>query len=353
MEANMNYKQKKKIFNVALVLALILSLITPFQNFSKAADVIKVADAIANNTGTATVEGYIVGYYTATNAFTTDPTKFKDDTNLAIADSIDETDPTKVLPVQLTNTANFRTDFGLKTNPGNVGKKVQISGTLVAYFSVPGLKTPTAMTFVGSTAPETKVAEVTATPAAGAVEADTKVALATTTVGAKIYYTTDGTVPTASSTEYTAPITIEAAKTIKALAIKNGLDNSNVATFAYTILTESTVAQVRAMKIDSNVQTSGIVTAVLGRAIYFQDATAGLVAYTPPTSTTVKPGDVITVKGKLVEFSGLLEIEATHENIVVTGTAPIPAAELLPAAGFQESKEGMLVKVRNVTINSL
>jgi uncharacterized protein len=351
----MNYKQKKKLFNVALVFALILSLITPFQNVSNATDVIKVADAIANNTGTATVEGYIVGYYTGTNAFTTDPTKFKDDTNLAIADSIDETDPTKVLPVQLTNTANFRTDFGLKANPGNVGKKIQVSGSLVLYFTVPGLKTPTGLVFVGNTqepAP-TKVAEVKATPAEGAVEAGTTITLATATADAKIYYTTDGTVPTASSTEYTAPITIEAAKTIKALAIKNGLDNSNVATFAYTILTESTVAQVRAMKIDSNVQTSGIVTAVLGRAIYFQDATAGLVAYTPTDSTEVVPGSVITVKGKLIEYSGLLEIDAPHENIKVTGTASIPAAKLIAAADFAESIEGTLVKVKNVTVNSL
>jgi uncharacterized protein len=199
----------------------------------------------------------------------------------------------------------------------------------------------------------TQVEAVTASPAQGAVDAGTTVTLTSATADAKIFYTTDGTVPTALSTEYTAPITIDAAKTIKAIAIKTGLDNSAVATFTYTLLAEKTVAQVRAMPLESNVQTSGIVTAVLGRAIYFQDATAGLVAYTPPTSTTVQPGDVISVKGKLVEFSGLLEIEATHENIVVTGTAPIPAAELLPASGFQETKEGKLVKVRNVTINSL
>jgi uncharacterized protein len=352
MEANMNYKQKKKIFNVALVFALILSLITPFQNVSRAADVIKVADAIANNTGNATVEGYIVGYYTGTNAFTADPTKFKDDTNLAIADSIDETDPTKVLPVQLTNTANYRTDFGLKTNPGNVGKKVQVSGALVAYFSVPGLKTPTAMTFVGSTAPETKVAEVTATPAAGAVEADTKVALATATADAKIYYTTDGSAPTASSTEYTAPITIDSAKTIKAIAIKSGLENSDVATFAYTILSESTIAQVRGMTLKSNVQTTGVVTAVIGRTIYIQDATSSIVVYTPTDSGVVLPGHHIRVKGELTEYSTLLEINVNHEDIEILGTVAVPAAELLTAAQLQEDKEAKLVKVKNVTVGA-
>jgi uncharacterized protein len=197
-----------------------------------------------------------------------------------------------------------------------------------------------------------QVETVTASPAQGAVDAGTTVSLTTATADAKIYYTTDGTEPTVSSTEYTAPIIIDAAKTIKAIAVKTGLANSAVATFTYSLLTEKTVAEVRAMPIDSNVQTSGIVTAVLGRAIYFQDATAGLVAYTP-TNSTIEPGSVISVKGKLIEFSGLLEIDAPHENITVTGTAPIPAAELVTAADFKESKEGTLVKVRNVTVNTL
>ena len=55
-------KQKKKTFNLVLVFALIFSLFTPFSaNVSKAAEIISVSDAIANNSGTATVEGYIVG----------------------------------------------------------------------------------------------------------------------------------------------------------------------------------------------------------------------------------------------------------------------------------------------------
>ena len=53
---------KKKTLNLVLVFALIFSLFTPFSaNVSKAAEIISVAEAIANNSGTATVEGYIVG----------------------------------------------------------------------------------------------------------------------------------------------------------------------------------------------------------------------------------------------------------------------------------------------------
>ncbi len=204
----------------------------------------------------------------------------------------------------------------------------------------------------GSTPGETKAANVTASPAAGAVAVGTSVTLATDTADAKIYYTIDGTEPTAASTEYKAPIVINADTTIKAIAVKTGLDNSDLSTFAYTILQANTIAEVRAMALQSNVQTSGVVTAVLGRAIYFQDTTAGLVAYTPTDSTTIQPGDKITVSGKLTEYSTLLEIEANHENIVVTGKEAVPAAELLKAADLQESKEAKLVKVKNVTVGA-
>lgn len=204
----------------------------------------------------------------------------------------------------------------------------------------------------GSTPVETKVANVTATPVAGAVAAGTSVTLSTATADAKIYYTTDGSQPTASSSEYKAPIVINEDVTIKAIGVKAGLDNSDVATLAYTILQANSIAAVRAMPLQSNVQTSGVVTAVLGRAIYFQDATAGIVAYTPTDSTTIQPGNKITVSGKLTEYSTLLEIEANHEDIVVTGTETVPAAELVKAADLQESKEAKLLKLKNVTVGA-
>lgn len=52
--------------------------------------------------------------------------------------------------------------------------------------------------------------------------------------GAKIYYTDNGDTPTSASTLYSAPITLSATKTIKAIAIKDGYTNSDVVSVTYT-----------------------------------------------------------------------------------------------------------------------
>ncbi|MDD5818646.1 MAG: chitobiase/beta-hexosaminidase C-terminal domain-containing protein, partial [bacterium] len=53
--------------------------------------------------------------------------------------------------------------------------------------------------------------------------------------GATIYYTTDKTVPTTSSTEYSGPITVSKTTTIRAIAVKDGYTNSEIAEATYTI----------------------------------------------------------------------------------------------------------------------
>lgn len=79
------------------------------------------------------------------------------------------------------------------------------------------------------------VAVPTATPAAGAIDQGKAVTLSTTTPNAKILYTIDGTDPTMASQEYTEPLVITAAVTIKAIAVAEGLNPSTVLTAAYTL----------------------------------------------------------------------------------------------------------------------
>lgn len=72
-------------------------------------------------------------------------------------------------------------------------------------------------------------------PAGGEVEEGTTVTIACETEGATIYYTTNGDEPTATSTKYTDAITVNEAVTIKAIAVKDGYNNSEVASASYTI----------------------------------------------------------------------------------------------------------------------
>ncbi|MEG2378064.1 MAG: chitobiase/beta-hexosaminidase C-terminal domain-containing protein, partial [Clostridia bacterium] len=75
----------------------------------------------------------------------------------------------------------------------------------------------------------------TANPGAGKYNATQNVALSSKTEGASIFYTIDGTSPSASSTKYSTPIIVDKTVTIKAVAIKSDMKMSDVATFAFTI----------------------------------------------------------------------------------------------------------------------
>lgn len=77
-------------------------------------------------------------------------------------------------------------------------------------------------------------AVVTATPGTSNFDTSVSVTLACATPNAKIYYTTDGTTPTTSSTLYSAAISLTATKTVKAFAVVDGGVPSDVQTFVYT-----------------------------------------------------------------------------------------------------------------------
>jgi hypothetical protein len=72
-------------------------------------------------------------------------------------------------------------------------------------------------------------------PAAGTYTSAQTVTISDATPGALIYYTSDGTNPTASSTKYTGPISVASTETIHAIAAATGYSNSAVASAAYTI----------------------------------------------------------------------------------------------------------------------
>lgn len=72
-------------------------------------------------------------------------------------------------------------------------------------------------------------------PAAGAYTSGQTVTISDPTPGATIYYTTNGTTPTTSSTVYSSAITVSTSATIEAIATANGYSSSAVASATYTI----------------------------------------------------------------------------------------------------------------------
>ncbi len=72
-------------------------------------------------------------------------------------------------------------------------------------------------------------------PNGGAVAKGTSISITDSTKGAVIYYTVNGTVPTAKSTKYTKAFTVSADETVKAIAIATGDSASVVATAKFTI----------------------------------------------------------------------------------------------------------------------
>lgn len=93
-------------------------------------------------------------------------------------------------------------------------------------YSVPGsgVFQPGAATGSGG-----QVATPIIVPATGTYATGQNATITCATAGAVIYYTTNGSDPTTASAIYSAPIAVAATTTIKALAVKAGMTNSNIA----------------------------------------------------------------------------------------------------------------------------
>ena len=138
----------RPVLIIGIILAL-LAIGTPPSTAATTAT-ITVSTALGRQDGSvATVEGYIVGQPTATS--TVVRSNFPNDYALALADSSSQTSTSAMLYVQISTA--FRASYGLQSNPGLLGTKITVTGTLTAYFSHPGLKDPTAFSGGGGSDP--------------------------------------------------------------------------------------------------------------------------------------------------------------------------------------------------------
>ena len=133
------------------------------------------------------------------------------------------------------NAGNARHEQNVLTAvaPGNV-----ISYHFTYNKGAPAYNTPSFSFTVGASGPGT-VATPTFSPPAGTYSSAQNVAISSSTAGASIRYTTDGSTPTASSPLYGGPVNVATSRTLKAIALASGMTTSAVASAAYTINTGS------------------------------------------------------------------------------------------------------------------
>ncbi|WP_342600206.1 endonuclease [Psychrobacillus sp. FSL H8-0483] len=247
-----------------------------------------------------------------------------------------------------------------------------------------------------------------ATPGSGTFVGSTTVTLSTTTAGAEIYFTLNGSEPTVESTKYVNPIEIKENTTVMAIVKTQEGTLSEVSTFDYTITDSLQIHDIQGANHKSsfdgqtveNIQ--GVVTYSfkLGTANYYHiqtpDALAdtdaktseAILLYSGNNAWPIQVGDLVSVTGKVSEYvydgyagneRQLTDMKTTQINVrndqggkvevVQTGvelpkpiiidetnlpTQSIDSDQLaqfnpeVDALDFWESIEGMRVEVGNV-----
>jgi hypothetical protein len=177
---------------------------------------------------------------------------------------------------------------------------------------------------LGSSGP-TPVADPTFSPTAGLYSSAQSVTISTTTSGASIRYTTDGSIPSETAgTVYGGAVTLSSTTTLKAIAYKSGMSDSNVVVGTYTINNLPTCAAptfTPAAGTYTSAQSVTISTTTAGASIHY--TTDGS---TPSETTgTLYNGVAITV-GSTTTVKAIAYESGFNDSTISSATYTIGAA---------------------------
>lgn len=201
-------------------------------------------------------------------------------------------------------------------------------------------------------------------PVAGKYSTAQNVTLTSSVDGATIYYTTDGTDPTTSSSQYSSAIPVSATTTIKAFAKKDddaGTIASATYTFPYTSIA-TLLPNVTTTEVTHYVKmTNWIVTGVAtdGKNAYLTEGTEhGMLAY--KNSIGLVEGNVlngtIDVKAKIYsnipEFTNLAATGVEGLTVTTGGTPTVYNKAIGELASATYDNNGIVVKLSGVTYDA-
>ena len=199
----------------------------------------------------------------------------------------------------------------------------------------------------------------TFTPSPGFYTSPVTVSISSETANASIYYTTDGTVPTTSSTLYTTPISLNQTTTVKAIATAAGYTNSPAATATYTF--PVTVSNIAAFKAQTSAPTSQVftigndVTYVFGQGsyTYVKDASAGLLIYGTTITTPYNEGDQLSgLTGTRSVYADQVEMSASQNTAAATANTGSVAPVVVTISDLianYDDYDAQLVTIEGVT----
>lgn len=161
------------------------------------------------------------------------------------------------------------------------------------------------------------------------------VTITSSTPGATIYYTTDGSTPTTSSAIYSGGVTISATTTLKAIATASGFSQSAATTAVYTIGPAAPTFSPAGGSY-STMQTVTLSSATAGATIYY--TTDGT---TPTTSSAVYSSPITVFTGETINaisfVSGYVLSPSSTASYLITSAAPRYVQQCSGAQGFNTS----------------
>ncbi len=191
--------------------------------------------------------------------------------------------------------------------------------------------------------PPQTVATPTASPSGGTYTSNQSVTLSTSTSGATIHYTTNGSTPTSSSTVYSSALTISSTTTLKAIATKSGMTDSAVMSELYTINIPQTVATPSASPSGGTYTSNQTVTlssATSGATIHY--TTDGSI----PTSSSNTYSSALTISASITLKaiaikSGMADSAVMSEAYTINIPQTVATPTASPAGGSYTSNQSV------------